>query len=222
MYIVIVGFSELACELARLILKESKNKVVLVVKKKEEAMSITDEFGFNVVNADATKPEVLDDLELDKCAVFISASDIEKDNILSAMYAKEAGAKKIFVRIDNPDVEGMLKKLGFTPINEEYFAAHTVELMISRPAVSELVNVGAGEFDIMEIPAIETNLLGKEIGYVRGKNYNAIATYCEGKYCFYKETKINKDDKVLLIVRTDKEKEVEKEIGRKSKKGFGF
>jgi trk system potassium uptake protein TrkA len=222
MYIVIVGFSELACELARLILKENKNKVVLVVKKKEEAMRITDQLGFNVVNADSTKPEVLDDLELDKCDVFISASDIEKDNILSAMYAKEAGAKKIFVRIDNPDVEDMLKKLGFISINEEYLAAHSVELMISRPSVSELVNVGKGEFDIMEVSALGTNLLGKELGYVRGKNYNAIATYCGGKYCFYKETKINEDDKVLLIVRVNKEKEIEKEIGKKSKQIFTF
>jgi len=222
MYIVIVGYSELACELARLILKESKNKVVLVVKKKEEAMRITDELGFNVVNVDATKPEVLDDLELKKCDVFISASDIEKDNILSAMYAKEAGAKRLFVRIDNPDVEGLLKKLGFTPINEEYFAAHAVELMISRPAVSELVNIGAGEFDIIEVPAFETKLLGKEIGDAKGKNFNVIATYFEGKFCFSKETKITKTDKVLLIVRAGKEKDAEKEIGMKIKQRFGF
>ena len=212
MHVVIVGSTEFASELASLLFNEDNEKVVLVVKKKEEALRLTEELGVNVVNADATKPEVLDDLELDKCDVFIAASELDKDNLLSAMYAKEVGAKKIFACVDSSDVEAMVKKLGIIPINSERFAANSVELMIKRPAVSELVNIGAGQFDMIEVSASATNLIGKELSEANGKNFTALATYVKGKYNFSKKVKITQQDTILLIVDAGKEKEAEKEI----------
>ena len=212
MYIVIVGSTEFASELSSLLSSENNTKVVLVVKKKEEAIRLTEEKNVNVVNADATKPEVLDDLELDKCDVFIAASELDKDNLLSAMYAKEACAKKIFACVDSSDIEAMVKKLGIIPINSERFAANSVELMIKRPAVSELVNIGTGQFDMIEINASSTNLIGKEVGEANGKNFTALAIYSKGKYTFSKEAKITLQDTILLVVDAGKEKEAEKEI----------
>jgi len=212
MYVVIVGSTEFASELASLLSNEDNEKVVLVVKKKDEAIRITEEIGVNVVNADATKPEVLDDLELQKCDVFIAASELDKDNLLSAMYAKESGAKKIFACVDSSDIESMVKKLGIIPINSERFAANSVELMIKRPAVSELVNIGAGQFDMIEVMASATNLIGKELGEATGKNFTVLATYVKGKYNFSKESKITQVDTILLLVDAGKEKEAEKEI----------
>jgi trk system potassium uptake protein TrkA len=212
MYVVIVGSTEFASALASLLSNEDNEKVVLVVKKKEEALRITEEIGINVVNADATKPEILDDLELDKCDVFIAASELDKDNLLSAMYAKENGAKKIFACVDSSDIEAMVKKLGIIPINSERFAANAVELRIKRPAVSDLVNIGDGQFDIIEISASVTNLSGKKLGEATGKNFTALASYLNGKYNFSKEAKIIDKDTILLLVNAGKEKEAEKEI----------
>ena len=212
MYVVIVGSTEFASELASLLSHEDNEKVVLVVKKKDEALRITEEIGVNVVNADATKPEVLDDLELDKCDVFIAASELDKDNLLSGMYAKENGAKKIFACVDSSDIEAMVKKLGIIPINSERFAANAVELMIKRPAVSELVNIGTGQFDMIEVDALITNLVGKELGEANGKNFTGLATYSKGTYNFSKETKICQTDTILLLVNAGKEKNAEKEI----------
>ena len=222
MYIVVVGSTEFASALSHHLSNEDGEKVVLVVKKKDEALRITEEIGVNVVNADATKPEVLDDLELDKCDVFIAASELDKDNLLSAMYAKEAGAKKIFACVDSSDVEVMVKKLGIIPINSERFAANAVELMIKRPAVSELVNLGTGQFDMIEVSASITNLVGKELGVANGKKYTALATYVNGEYNFAKEAKISDKDTILLLVDAGKEKEAEKEIINPFKKIVSF
>jgi trk system potassium uptake protein TrkA len=218
MYIVIVGSTGFALYLSKLILSENHNKLILVVKKKEEALRISEQINVNVVNADASKPETLDDLELSKCDVFVAASESEKDNVLSAIYAKSAGAKKIFVSIDNPDTEDILDKLGLVPINSEKFAAHSVELMITRPSVSELVNLGMGEFDIIEVKAKDTKLVGKDLNLAKGKNFTAIATYANGKYNFSKDAKINVCDTLLLIVSAGKERLAEKEIGKAVKR----
>lgn len=165
MYIIIVGSTEFSSSFAHLLHNEdSSERIVLVVKKKDDAIRITEEVGVNVVNADATKPEVLDELELEKCDVFIAASELDKDNLISAMYAKESGAKKVFACVDSFDIEGMMKKIGIVPINADRFAANAVELMIKRPAVSELVNIGDGQFDMIEVDVALTDFEGESLG----------------------------------------------------------
>ena len=222
MYIVIAGNSVFAEELAKLLMKEEENKVVLIVKKKEEALRISQEVPAIVINADVSDTNAFDELNLAKCDAFVSATDSEKDNILSAIYAKNAGAKKIFVVTDGNESQKMLEKLDFVPISAESFAARAVELMISRPAVSDLVNIGIGEFDIIEVEAAKTRLVGKEIGEAKGVCYNAIATYLNGKYDFSKSRKIIPEDVLVLIVSAGKEKNAEKEFRLTTKQKMGF
>jgi len=217
MKIVIVGNSILAIELTKLILQKKEDRITLVVKKKDDAMWLTSELGISVINADPTNPDHLDELELEKCDVFISATDLEKENVLSAIYAKNAGAKTIYVSIENEESESILKKLGFIPLRAEEFAARTVELMISRPRVSAMVNIHEGEFDMMEVEASETYLVGKEMGEAKGKYYTTIATYCDGKYSFDKNTIVEKDAILLIVINSGMEKIAEKEIKKKVK-----
>ncbi|HNV01436.1 MAG TPA: NAD-binding protein [archaeon] len=215
MRIVIVGNSILAVELTKLVLKKNENKITLVVKKKEEAMRLTSELNISVINADPTNPDHLDELELEKCDVFIAATDLEKENVLSAIYAKNAGAKKIYVSIENEESELILKKLGFIPLRAEEFAAQAIELMISRPQVSAIVNIHEGEFDMIEVEANETELIGKEMGSAKGIHYTTLATY-DGKYLFDKETIIKENDILLVVVSSGMEKIAEKEIKKKT------
>ncbi len=215
MKIVIVGHSILAVELTKLFLKKDEAKIILVVKKKEEAMRLTSELNISVINADPTNPDHLDELELEKCDVFISATDLEKENVLSAIYAKNAGAKKIYVSIENEESELILKKLGFIPLRAEEFAAQAIELMISRPQVSAIVNMQEGDFDMIEVEANETELIGKEMGDAKGTHYTTIANY-DGKYYFDKDTKIKENDILLVVINSGMEKIAEKEIKKKT------
>jgi hypothetical protein len=81
--------------------------------------------------------------------------------------------------------------------------------------VSDLVNLGIGKLDIIEIPANETRLVGKELSQAKGKHFTAIATSANGDYHFSKEKHIEAKETLILVVGAGKEKEAEKEIGRK-------
>ena len=212
MYVVITGQSEFVVQLAKLFEAKGKNKTVLVVRDKEIATQLSHELHAIIVNADSTDTKALDELNLRECDAFISATDSTKANVLSAIYAKNAGAKKILVRVENPSSEAILEKLGFISINADHFAANMVELMITRPAVSDLVSINIGEFDMIEVLGKETNLVGKELGNAKGNNFTAIATYANAKYDFSKEKKIEPNDTVILLVNSGKEKQVEKEL----------
>jgi len=215
MYFVITGDSEFAVTLATLLKEGRDNKIVLVVKKKDEAIAITEKTGLSVVNSDPANTKTLDGLELEKCDVFVSATESEKDNLLCSVYAKNSGVKKIFVMTMNPDSDEIIEKLGLVPINAQMFAAKSVELMINRPLVSELVSIGKGQFDIIEAKANETNLLDKEICDAKGKCFTTIATHAQERFVFDKNAKIKPEDTILLIVKSGKEKEAKKEITKK-------
>ena len=212
MYIVITGQSEFVVQLAKLFLAKGRNKVVLVVRDKEFATQLSHALHAIIVNADSTDTKTLDELDLKECDAFIAATDSTKANVLSAIYAKNAGAKKILVRVENPSSEAILEKLGFISINADHFAANMVELMITRPAVSDLVSINIGEFDMIEVQGKETNLAGKELGDAKGQDFTAIATYANAEYNFSKEKKIEPNDTVILLVNSGKEKQVEKEL----------
>ncbi|MCX6802915.1 MAG: TrkA family potassium uptake protein [Candidatus Diapherotrites archaeon] len=213
MYIIIAGHSAFAEELARLSLaKSTRNKVVLLVRDKDEALRIGSEIDSAiVVNGDATEPETFDDLNLNKCDIFVAATDSDKANVLSGIYAKSEGAKKIFVKIDEPEANPILKKLGFVPISPDLFAARSVELMLTRPAVNDLVSIGVGQFDMVEVKAKDTKLVGMKLGDAEGNHFNAIATYFEGKYDFANDRKIKAEDTLILLIVSGREKEAEKE-----------
>lgn len=212
MYLVIAGHSEFVMELAKLVLAKGKNKVVLLVRGKETATKLSHLTDAIVVNADANDTNTLDELELKHCDVFVAATESEKANVLAAIYAKNAGAKNIFVKIDNPESDSILEKMGLIPINAEHYAARAVELMITRPAVSDLVNLNIGQFDMIEVPAKQTKFLGRDISAAKGKNFTTIATCNESKFCFIKDKKIGVDDMLILLVDSGKEKLAEKEL----------
>lgn len=212
MNIIIAGDSTFAIELARLCVTKGDNKVLLIIRDKEKAMEIGSELSAIVVNGDATSTTTLDELDLKNCDVFVAATESEKANVLSALYAKNAGAKKIFIKVDNPEAEPLLKKLGFIAISPDVFAARYIELTITRPAVADLVTPGIGEFDMIEVPAKETKLVGKKLGTARGEHFTVIATYLNGNYDFSKDKTIGPDDKLILLVSAGKEKEVAKEL----------
>ncbi|MEM4663013.1 MAG: NAD-binding protein [Candidatus Diapherotrites archaeon] len=210
--IVIAGDTTFAIELAKLSIKRGDSKVFLVIRDREKAISVGSEINAIVVNGDATNVKTLDELDLKTCDYFVAATESEKANVLSALYAKNAGAKNIFIRIEKPEAEELMKKLGFKPINPDVFAARYAELMVTRPAVADLVTPGIGEYDMIEVPAKETKLVNKKIGVAYGKNFAVIATYLDGNYNFSKEKKIEPNETLIVLVSAGKEKEAEREF----------
>lgn len=210
MYIIIIGGSLLAFELSRKLVGKDNN-VTVVVKGKDEAIAANEVSGLVVVNGNPLDAEILDDLNLSECDVFIAATEKEEVNILSALYAKNAGISKIFVKTKNPESEKILKKLSIDVVNPEDYAAASVELKILRPTVSELVSVGIGQFDIIERRADRfSQLVGMRVSQVRGAFFSTIAIYTRGRYVFHGETLIEQNSILIIILTSGKDKELDK------------
>ena len=212
MYAVIIGGTLFASELAKKLLSK-KNKVVAVILDKEQAVELSATEGLIVINDNPVDANVLDDLNLQKCDVFVSATQKDEINILSALYAKNAGIRKIFVKTNSPETEKILNRLSIESVNSASYAASAVELKLTRPVVAELVSSDSGHFDVVEINVNDyPELVGRPISDIKGEFYSAIAMYNQGNFRFVGESGIEKDSILIIIMNAGKVKELDKAL----------
>ena len=211
MFIAIAGGSPLAANLVKL-LKGSGHKIAIVLANKDIAMQLGSETGAIAVCGNPADPEILDELELEKADIFIAACGSEEQSVMAALYAKEEGAKRIFVETSSPSTEKILRKEGISPLNAELHAAKMLELMIARPAVARLVEVGEGGADIIEIPCRGTKLIGKTLKDVSGMGFFPAGAYFEGKISLDPSLKFGADSTLLLVCKNGEQEKVRRAL----------
>ena len=100
MKIVIAGVGEMGNHLAKMLSGNGHDITVIDSDAKllAEVASLADVI---TVEGDSTTFSVLRKASVRKCDLFIAVNHAENDNILSAIMAKQLGAKKSIARIDN-------------------------------------------------------------------------------------------------------------------------
>ena len=77
---------------------------------------------------------------------------------------KEYNLKKIIARVSNPDHEDAFKKVGIDDvISQELTAASYLEKLIIRPKIADLIIIGQGNAELLEIQVENKNVIGKKI-----------------------------------------------------------
>lgn len=214
MKVIIAGGNRFAREIARNLIKRGVKDVTLIIEDKEDALVASSAVPAAViVNASPAKPEVLNDLDLDACDVFIAVSKREEVSILAALYAKEHHVKRIYVKTSKEDTKLILENMDMHPIDVYKSASKNIVLEVVEPLISELVSVGAGSLDMRERNvAKHPNFIGKRLGDIEGKLFNIIAVYQDNKFEFSSDTLIKKDGRLIILEETGQEDKVDKEL----------
>lgn len=214
MKVVIVGGSDFAVEVAKGLLKRGINNITFVIDDRDDALKISSEIPLlTVVNSNPGDPEVLSELNLEKCNVFISATKKEEINILSALYAKEHNVKKIYVKIMEENTKSILKKLGIIPIDVYESASADIVLDIAEPLISELVKIEVGTLDMRERKVEDfPNIAGKKLSEINGKAFNVIAVYQDNKFQLSADTVIKDDASLITLEEARQEEKIVKEL----------
>lgn len=154
MKIIIAGAGEVGQHLATMLAEEFHDITIIDddAKRLETVSSISDVY---TVLGDSKDFTILTRAKLNKCGLFIAVHPKESDNILSAILAKQLGAKKCIARIDNdaylePYNKEVLINLGidymFYP---EKIAAQEVLTLLGNTATTEFVNFSGGRLSLM-------------------------------------------------------------------------
>ena len=100
MKIVLSGAGEMGSHLAKM-LSGNGHDITVIDKDAKLLTEVSSLADVITVEGDATTFAVLRKASVRKCDLFIAVDHIENDNVLSAIMAKQLGAKKSIARIDN-------------------------------------------------------------------------------------------------------------------------
>ncbi|MBR2976169.1 MAG: Trk system potassium transporter TrkA [Alistipes sp.] len=224
MKIVIAGVGEMGSHLAKMLSGNGHDITVIDSDPKllAEVASLADVI---TVEGDLTTFAVLRKASVRKCDLFIAVNHIENDNILSAIMAKQLGAKKSIARIDNneylePNNKEMFINMGIDYLfYPEKVAAEEVINLLGHNSTSEFVDFSGGKLSLV-VFRLEPNspLVGRELSDFRSDDtltFRTVAISRDGKTIIpHGSDSFMTGDMVYIISRQDSVAEVMELSGR--------
>ena len=189
MRIVISGVEEMGNHLAKM-LSGNGHDITIIDQDPKLLAELSSFADVITIEGDATTFATLRKAAVRKCDLFIAVDSIENDNILSAMMAKQLGAKKSIARIDNneylePNNKEMFINMGIDYLlYPERLAAEEVINLLGHTATTEFVDFSGGKLSLV-VFRLEPNssLVGKAIGGFAEEqtlNYRTVAIMRDG------------------------------------------
>ncbi|MBP3423422.1 MAG: Trk system potassium transporter TrkA [Alistipes sp.] len=189
MRIVISGVEEMGNHLAKM-LSGNGHDITIIDQDPKLLAELSNFADVITIEGEATTFATLRKAAVRKCDLFIAVDSIENDNILSAMMAKQLGAKKSIARIDNneylePNNKEMFINMGIDYLlYPEKLAAEEVINLLGHTATTEFVDFSGGKLSLV-VFRLEPNssLVGEPIaGFDEEQplNYRTVAIMRDG------------------------------------------
>lgn len=208
MRIVIAGGGDVGKYIAEDMIKKG-HEVILIEKDEARAKKLAEELDCAVIKGDATYPDTLKSVDIGTADWVIVSTGEDKDNILIGLLARDFGAKKVTIMLEDVSYETLAVSLGFEDV-----------IVPTRLAALQIINMisGLDKANIMPLVKGDARFLRAFIGgHLDGVKVSEIklpegammcAVYRGEKYMEPKpELELKAGDEVLIIVR---EKDVSK------------
>jgi len=153
MLIVIAGAGEVGYSLAKDL---SHNYELIVIENDERKADELNNLNVEVVRGNAASLDVLRRAKVSEADMFIAVTGVDEVNMVAGMAAKKFGAKKVVVRVGNPEYVGK-------PVVKDYFLgfelvvcpqlalASAMANLITIPGAVDFVSFSGGKVDMIEI-----------------------------------------------------------------------
>jgi trk system potassium uptake protein TrkA len=218
MHIVIAGAGEVGYNLARVL---SENHDVFVIEKDEEKVEAIRNLNVEVIQGNAANVNVLKKADIGKADVFLGVTGSDEVNLLAGIAARRLGAKKIIVRVGNPEyVEKPIVKdhpMGYDLIVCPQLAlANEVVNLVMIPGAVEFISLSGGKADMVEVLVSEDSpIVGKKISELNlPRNVIITAIYRDNDLIVPRgDTTIEVGDKIVIFGSHEDIAKIKKTLG---------
>ena len=158
-----------------------------------------------VICGNGTNNKVLEDANIGDADVFVAATGNDEVNLLASILVREYKIPKIIARVSDTTNSGAFKKIGIdSVVSPELTTASYVEKLIIRPKIADLVVMGKGDAELLDIKLENEKSIGKTIGDVSpDDNFLIVAVYENDNLIIPKpEMVLKKDMKISILVKT--------------------
>jgi len=205
LYIMIVGSGRVGVNIASFLIDDGHD-VALIETDKKICSLAAKELDALVLCGDCSDTQMLEEANIDEADVFVAVTGNDDSNLLACMLAKEYKVPKIIARVIDPRHERVFKKIGVDLIiNPERVFANYLERLIIRPNIADLIILGNGDAELMDLTVNSEKTIGKRISDLSPTDdYSIVALYENGNTIIPKPDMVLKEDmKVSILVKTE-------------------
>jgi len=174
-----------------------------------------------VLHGSGTDPHLFNDINMQDADLFLSLSNDDEINILSALMAKKHGAKRAVVITSDPDYMPILDSIGMdVAINPRLITVAEILKHLRKGQIVNLYKLSEGEAEVMEIvPTEKSAAIGKRINQLNMPEQSIIGAVLrnDGEMVVPGgSTEILKGDTVIIVTLPDSIGKIEKIFGKKN------
>ncbi|MBE6485348.1 MAG: TrkA family potassium uptake protein [Methanosphaera stadtmanae] len=200
---IIVGAGRIGYNLAKSLAEN--HDITIIDKDKEVCEKISDTLDCYVIQGTGTNTHILKEADVRKADFFVAATGNDEVNLLSSVYAKDHGVKKIVSRLNNTEHEDIFKKLKIKTVNPEKSATRFIARTIIRPSVQTLATLEEGDAEIIEVIVKNNNLLYTPISEIENNTdkYKILTLYSKDEIIIPTDnTEIGFEDSIAILVKS--------------------
>lgn len=218
--VVIFGANRVSNQLAE-VLEKFIPDISIIEPSLERANRAADKLGKTVVlHGSGTDPDLFNDINIKEADLFLSLSEDDETNILSALLAKRHGAKRNFVMTQDPDYMPILDSIGMdVTINPRLITISAILKHLRKGGqVKSVYKLLEGEAEVLEIlPAEGSSVINKKIGKLRLPEHARVGALLRGGAMVVPnpDLTIEPGDTVIVIVLPDAIEKIEKIFGKR-------
>lgn len=160
--VVVVGLGEVGRYIARVLLDEGHD-LVLIDQSLDVVNLAEEQFDAMVLRGHAASPRVLQEARAHEADLLIAVTDQDEINMLSALQAKQLGAKQVMARVSNQiyfDDERGLHNDVFGAIdlvlNPEVLVAMEIQKLAGHVGVVAMEYFASGRIEMVEMKIVDT------------------------------------------------------------------
>lgn len=211
MYIVIVGAGRVGLNLASFLISDGHD-VTIIENDNRLCGDAGHELDAMVICGNGTDKKILNEANIADADVFVAATGNDETNLLSCILVKEFNIPKVIARVSDSTHEEAFKHVGINSVvNPEFTAATYLEKLITRPKIADLVIVGKGNAELLDITVTNEKLFGKNTSDISPtKDFIISAIYDNKDIIIPDDTTILKEGcKISVLVKKNAVKKVE-------------
>ncbi|MTK64256.1 MAG: TrkA family potassium uptake protein [Methanobacterium sp.] len=214
MYVVIMGGGRVGLALASSLVSVGHD-VTLIENNLDLCSNAASELDAMVICGNGTDIKTLKEANIADADVFVAATGNDEANLLSCILVKDYKIPKVIARVSNPDHDDAFRKVGIDiVVSPELTAAGYLEKLITRPKIADLIVIGKGNAELLDISVNNKKIIGKKIGEVSPTdNYIIAAIYKNGEIKIPKDGMMLKEgDRISVLAKTHAIKDVTKKF----------
>ena len=212
MYVVILGGGRVGLNLASFLISDGHD-VTLIENDNTLCTNAASELDALVICGNGTDTKTLEEANLKDADVFVAATGNDETNLLACVMVREFKVPKIIARVSDPNHEPAFKKIGVdSVISPELTAASYLEKLIIRPKIADLVVLGRGDAELLDITLENNGVINKRVSDISpNENFIIVAVYENGNITIPKpDMVLKKNMKISVLVKSKYAKDVMK------------